>query len=94
MRDRSLKHYQIRVSGRVQGVFFRASTVRVATELGVNGWVKNEADGSVLISAEADEHQLEKLVEWCHQGPAHAKVTEVVYRETELAGHHGFTILR
>lgn len=65
------------VEGRVQGVWFRDSTRTQATELGVFGWVKNRRDGSVEVLAEGPEDKVEKLVEWCHQGPSHASVSRV-----------------
>ncbi len=58
----------ILVKGRVQGVYFRASTTQTATELGIKGHVENLADGSVRIVAEGTTKNLEKLIEWCGQG--------------------------
>ena len=89
-----MKHYRIQVIGRVQGVFFRANTLRVATELGINGWVKNKIDGSVVISAQGEENQLTKLLEWCHQGPVTARVSKVNYQQIELESFESFEILR
>jgi acylphosphatase len=54
-----MKHWNIKVTGKVQGVFFRASTKAVADQLGVKGFVKNLSDGSVYIEAEGDEFALE-----------------------------------
>jgi acylphosphatase len=89
-----LKHYTIKVSGKVQGVFFRASTQAKAEELGVNGIVKNETDGSVYIEAEAEEETLKRFVAWCHQGPERAKVTECIVQEGNLKNYRNFQILR
>ena len=89
-----LKHYHIRVHGRVQGVFYRANTMRVATELGLNGWVKNEPDGSVLISAEGQAQSLEELIAWCKRGPDYAEVSRVDYHETKLMNFESFKIIR
>jgi acylphosphatase len=89
-----VKHYRIQVFGRVQGVFFRASTLRVATQLGITGWVKNESDGSVLISAEGEESQLLKLIAWCKQGPVGASVNNINYNEIKMEGHHTFEVRR
>ena len=69
-----MKHLSIRVTGRVQGVFFRVSTQRKALELGVNGTVRNEIDGSVAIEAEAEPPALDRFVAWCRKGPANADV--------------------
>lgn len=65
------------VKGRVQGVFFRASTVEKAETLDIRGRVENLADGSVRIAAEGAAKSLEKLIEWCADGPAHATVESV-----------------
>ncbi|MDP7056859.1 MAG: acylphosphatase [Nitrospinaceae bacterium] len=65
------------VHGRVQGVFFRASTQTRALELSLVGWVRNLPDSSVEIHAEGDRENLELLIEWCRQGPSSAKVTRV-----------------
>jgi acylphosphatase len=71
------------IEGRVQGVWFRESTRREASRLGVVGWVKNRSDGKVEVLAEGSEEAVRKLVTWCHHGPATAKVIRV--RETEEA---------
>ncbi len=65
------------VRGRVQGVYFRASTQHEAHRLGVVGWVKNRPDGSVEILAEGPEEALKKLLQWAHQGPRAARVDQV-----------------
>ncbi len=67
----------IMVHGRVQGVFFRASTQTRALELSLVGWVRNLPDSWVEIYAEGDQGNLELLIEWCRQGPPSAKVTRV-----------------
>ena len=64
------------VSGTVQGVFFRANTVSVATKLGLKGYVRNLPDGSVEVIAEGEKELLEKLLEWCSHGPEGAMVTK------------------
>jgi acylphosphatase len=65
------------VAGRVQGVFYRHSTRQTARELGLSGWVKNLPDGSVEIFADGPESEVQKLIEWCHKGPANAVVNNV-----------------
>ena len=74
------------VKGGVQGVFFRASAVEKATALGVRGRVENLADGSVKILAEGPERNLEKLIEWCGEGPPRASVESVEVECMEPAG--------
>lgn len=73
----SSKRVHIRVTGRVQGVFYRANTRETAERLGLSGWVRNMPDGSVEIVAEGDVKQLKALVDWCHRGPPGAKATGV-----------------
>lgn len=66
------------VRGRVQGVYFRASTAECAHRLGLLGFARNEPDGSVLVLAAGATASLEALVEWLQQGPPMARVTSVV----------------
>jgi acylphosphatase len=68
---------RITISGRVQGVWFRESTRRKATALGVFGWVKNRRDGTVEALVEGPEDQVKKLASWCHRGPPGAEVSRV-----------------
>jgi acylphosphatase len=89
-----IKHYRIKISGKVQGVYFRASTQAKAEALGVKGSVRNEKDGSVFIEAEAEEDQLNLFVEWCHRGPERAKVQECVVEEATVKNFPNFLILR
>ncbi|MGH7791237.1 MAG: acylphosphatase [Thermodesulfobacteriota bacterium] len=65
------------VRGRVQGVFYRATTQQKAIELGLAGWVRNRADGTVEVVAEGDREALENLIEWCRVGPERAQVKNV-----------------
>lgn len=87
-----IKHYNITVSGKVQGVFFRASTKEKALELGLTGFVKNQADGSVYIEAEGASKQLDVLIDWCKIGPTHARVENVHYLPGEVIGFKSFEI--
>ncbi|MFH1722578.1 MAG: acylphosphatase [Candidatus Altiarchaeota archaeon] len=70
------KRVRIIVAGRVQGVWYRASTVKKAEELELTGWVKNLADESVEILAEGPEEKLVKLASWSKKGPPSANITE------------------
>jgi len=65
------------VSGQVQGVNFRLKTQRLAESLNVTGWVRNLTDGRVEAVFEGEEEPVNKLVEFCHHGPAYAFVTDV-----------------
>jgi acylphosphatase len=77
------------VSGRVQGVFFRASTVREANRLGLSGAAKNLPDGTVEVLAAGTKNNLEALERWLADGPPMARVTEVVARDADMAGWSG-----
>ena len=69
---------RLRVEGRVQGVFFRASTVEQANRLGLKGWVRNCPDGSVEAVAEGAREKIDDLVHWCRHGPPGAQVENVL----------------
>jgi acylphosphatase len=89
-----VKHLDITVKGKVQGVFYRASTKAVADQLGVKGYVKNEADGDVSIAAEGDEISLEMFLDWCKEGPQNAVVTSVESHEGELKNYRNFEVAK
>lgn len=65
------------ISGRVQGVFFRAATRSEAKSLGVTGWVRNTRDGRVEAVFEGDKDKVDKMIEFCHEGSSAASVTDV-----------------
>ena len=68
---------RLRISGRVQGVWYRVSTRDRARDLGLAGWVRNRPDGTVEALAEGPREALETLRRWCHKGPPHARVNSV-----------------
>ncbi|OGQ84178.1 MAG: hypothetical protein A2289_10630 [Deltaproteobacteria bacterium RIFOXYA12_FULL_58_15] len=78
--DDDFAQVSILIMGQVQGVFFRASALEQAQSLGLNGWVKNLGDGSVEIVAEGRKYALEQFADWCRQGPAGARVEDVIVR--------------
>jgi len=88
----ALKRVHVFISGRVQGVWFRASTKKVAEELGLKGWVRNLPDGRVEAVFEGDPKAITKALEWCHQGPPGAVVTAVEIKEEPVEGLSEFTI--
>jgi len=88
-----MKGLHIKVHGTVQGVFFRKFTQRKATDLGINGWVKNASDGTVEIAAEASDETLSAFVEWCHHGPERAVVNKVEVTESALKNFTSFRIV-
>ncbi len=90
-----MKRIAIQVSGKVQGVFYRASTVTKAHQLDVKGFVRNEPDGSVYVEAEGDAEKLGELVAWCKIGPPRALVNEVIVESyNELRNFRSFEVIR
>ncbi len=83
-----------RVRGRVQGVFFRASTEAVALRLGLNGWVRNCENGDVELVACGTTRQLDDMEKWLWQGPAGARVTGVQRVPTAFQAFNGFEVRR
>ncbi len=91
--DPELTAMEIRIFGRVQGVWFRDSARGRALDLGLHGFVRNEPDGSVFLHAEGDRGALKQLVEWCREGPPLAEVERVVQREASLKQEKEFRIV-
>lgn len=88
------KHFSIKVSGVVQGVFFRASTKAQADALDIKGLVRNEPDGTVYIEAEGDEQHVDAFVQWCQKGPPQASVERCLIQERPAKGYSKFVIER
>lgn len=87
-----MKHLNIKIFGKVQGVGFRFNTKKRANDLDLNGFVSNESDGSVYIEVEGDEESLEKFTEWCNQGPTFAKVKRIEKEEGEIKDFKEFKV--
>ncbi len=88
-----MKHLKATIYGRVQGVFFRDSARQKARELGLTGWVANQADGSVYLEAEGEEEKLKELLAWCWQGSSSARVDKVEQDfSQELKNFEGFEV--
>ncbi len=84
---------QVVVRGRVQGVFFRASTRELAREHQVTGWVANREDGAVEARLEGPVAGVEAVLDWIRDGgPTHARVEDVEVRELPPVGHEGFAV--
>ena len=77
---------RLTIEGRVQGVFFRASTQAEAHRLGLTGWVKNCPDNSVEAAAEGEKENLDAFVAWCRHGPPGARVDRVRLQWEEYQG--------
>jgi acylphosphatase len=86
------KRVRVAVYGRVQGVWFRGATQKTAIRLGVAGWARNLADGSVEILAQGSSLAIDELIAWCHHGPPGARVdrvsTQVEIVQDDLRGFH------
>ncbi len=83
------------VTGRVQGVSYRASTASEARRLGVVGWVRNRSDGSVELEAEGPEDKISELVSWCEKGPPSSRVSGVAIDDLPPTGKDtSFAVLR
>ena len=89
-----MKHINIKITGKVQGVFFRASTKAVADQMGIKGLVKNEKDGWVYIEAEGDETTLSMFLEWCNEGPDKSTVENVVVEDGEVKNYRNFEVAK
>lgn len=83
---------KVRVTGRVQGVWFRESCRQVAARLGVAGTVRNRVDGSVEVVAEGSPTEVEALVAWCREGPPGAEVNGVELTAEAPEGLVGFRV--
>ena len=82
------------ISGRVQGVWYRASTKQKAEELGLRGWVKNTQEGNVEAVFEGSEAAIDEMIAWCRKGPALAHVTNVNVIEKRQGNQYtDFTVL-
>ena len=84
------------VGGRVQGVFYRATTASRARELGLKGYAKNLPDGRVEVLAYGDPEAVQALIDWLWQGSTASKVTSVDTTDVQLASHQlpaGFNTL-
>lgn len=89
-----IKHLDIVISGKVQGVYFRLTTKAVADQLGIKGFVFNKTDGTVFIEAEGDPFALESFLEWCQEGPENAVVENVTSAEGDMKNYRNFEVIR
>lgn len=84
--------YHYRISGKVQGVFYRSSAQQKAQDLGLNGWVKNLANGEVECAASGDKQTLKLFQSWLKSGPPMAQVENLVVSESDEVLNTGFEI--
>jgi len=86
-----VKRAHVRISGRVQGVFFRADAADRARSRGVAGWIRNVPDGSVEALFEGPDEAVDAMVSWCGRGPRGARVDDVQVEWDEPRGESGFS---
>jgi len=84
----------VSVSGRVQGVFFRAECADRARALGLTGWVRNAPDGRVEAAFEGSDEAVEEAIAWCRTGTPSAIVDDVEVVEEAPTGEAGFRVVR
>ncbi|MBI2130387.1 acylphosphatase [Candidatus Woesearchaeota archaeon] len=87
-----MKCIHLIVSGRVQGVFFRANTSKKANELGLKGYVKNMPDGNVEVVAQGSEEKLDEFIDFLRTGPGIAKVTDIRMTHKQTENFNSFDI--
>jgi acylphosphatase len=88
-----VKRARVRVTGLVQGVYFRAETRDRARSLGIAGWVSNAPDGAVQAVFEGQDDRVDAMVAWCGRGPAGARVDSVSVEWEQPAGERRFRIV-
>ncbi len=88
--DPDYRQVHVVIAGRVQGVWYRAWTGEEASDLGLNGWVRNRRDGTVEAVFAGTDQAVENMLALCHKGPPLAKVTMVDVRDDESAIEPGF----
>ena len=85
------KCVRLRITGRVQGVWFRGWTIDQARELGLDGWVRNRRDGSVEMVVAGEEEAVREMIELCHGGPPAARVERIELEESAERVEPGFS---
>ena len=89
-----MRRVRVEVSGRVQGVFYRATCAERARELRLGGWVRNDPNGGVVAEFESDDMAVEMIVDWCRIGSPTTRVDDVQVREVPLTGERAFVVTR
>jgi acylphosphatase len=92
MTDDERVRARVHVSGKVQGVAYRANTEEAATDRGLDGWVRNLDDGRVEAVFEGDRETVEGMIEWCHTGSPRAEVRDVEVAWEEPRNRNGFHV--
>jgi acylphosphatase len=87
-----MKHINLKITGKVQGVWYRKSTFDEARRLGLKGFVRNQPDGSVYAEAEGEAEILDQFIAWCKVGPRLARVMEVKVEEGPIEHFDSFEV--
>ena len=89
-----MKHLNIGIVGKVQKVGFRETSKYIADQIGVKGFVRNEADGSVYMEIEGDDISIEEMLNWCNEGPDRSNVEKVTVEEGAIKNFKNFDIVK
>ncbi|NIA10240.1 MAG: acylphosphatase [Nitrospiraceae bacterium] len=87
-----MKRAHVFISGKVQGVWFRASAKEKAEQLMLSGWARNLPDGRVEAVFEGGDKAVDEMVKWCHRGPPLARVDNVEVKYETPQGERGFSV--
>lgn len=87
-----MKHFNIIVSGHVQGVGYRWQAKKKAQQLGLKGFVSNQSDGNVYLEVEGSQERLKDFIAWCKIGPENARIGDLDVNEAELKAYSSFSI--
>lgn len=89
-----MKTVHLEISGKVQGVFFRASAKEIADSYKISGWIKNTHHRTVEAIVTGEDEGVLKFIDWCKQGPEKARVENVSFSETQLQIFKEFKVIR
>ncbi len=89
-----MQTFHLLISGKVQGVFFRETSRRVAEKLNVKGWIKNTPDETVEVMITGEDNNVSDFIKWCRTGPERAKVKEVIVSQQPDAFFEKFEVRR
>jgi acylphosphatase len=87
-----MRRARVKVSGRVQGVFYRATCAERARSLGLAGWIRNTGDGGVEAVFEGAPEAVDEAIAWCRHGPRSARVDSIEVLEELPSGEQGFRV--
>lgn len=89
-----MKTVHLKITGKVQGVFFRATAGEIAKRYKINGWIKNTEDDAVEAVITGEDNDVESFIAWCKKGPEKAKVNNVRVEHRELQAFNSFEVIR